>query len=133
MNHEELTSLIIKELGRHHDPKEITRKVCEESTLNWNEAQRLVDEVATQNKRQIAARQSPLLLVLSVATLLAGIGLLAYGIRFFFIVSHESTVMQVLSLRSGYYILGELATGVGMISGGLFGAWKTLANLLPEG
>ena len=132
MNNEELTNLIVKELSKHRDRKEITRIVCEQSYLNWNEAEKLVAEVAENNKRRIAARQSPFLLAVSLITLLAGIGLLAYGIRFLFIFSQESTWMQILSLRSGYYVIGELVTGIGMTGGGLFGAWKTVASLLPE-
>ncbi len=132
LNNEELVNFIIKEISRHQDRREITRKVCEQSMLDWNEAERLVAEVAEKNKRKIAARQSPFLLVLSVGTLLAGLGLLAYGVRYIIIFSQESTMMQILSLRSGYYVIGELATGLGMTGGGLYGTWKTLASLFPE-
>jgi hypothetical protein len=132
LSNEDLTNFIIKELGRHQDPKEITRKVCEQSTLNWNEAEQFIAEVTEQNKRKIAARQSPFLLAVSIVTFLAGIGLLAYSIRFFFIFSQESTLLQIISLRSGYYVIGELATGVAMTGGGLYGIWKTVASLFPE-
>jgi hypothetical protein len=132
MNNEELTNLIVKELSKHRDRKEITRIVCEQSYLNWNEAEKLIAEVAEKNKRTIAARQSPFLLAVSIVILLAGIGLLAYSTRFFLIFSQESTLMQILSLRSGYYVISELVTGIGMTGGGLFGAWKTVASLFPE-
>jgi hypothetical protein len=55
MNNEELTSLIIKELGKHRERQDIVSKICEQSTLSWGEAERLVAEVEGQNKRKIAA------------------------------------------------------------------------------
>jgi hypothetical protein len=132
MNNEELTNLIVKELSKHRDRKDITQVVCERSHLDWKDAEKLVAEVEEKNKRTIAARQSPFLLAVSIVILLAGIGLLGYSIRFFFIFSQESTLMKVLSLRSGYYVIGELVTGIGMTGGGLFGAWKTVASVLPD-
>ena len=132
LNNEELTNLIVKELSKHRDRKDITQVVCERSHLDWKDAEKLVAEVAEKNKRTIAARQSPFLLAVSIVILLAGIGLLGYSIRFFFIFSQESTLMKVLSLRSGYYVIGELVTGIGMTGGGLFGAWKTVASVFPD-
>jgi len=132
LNNEELTNLIVKELSKHRDRKDITQVVCERSYLDWKDAEKLVAEVAEKNKRTIAARQSPFLLAVSIVILLAGIGLLAYSIRFFFIFSQESAVMKILSLRSGYYVIGELVTGIGMTGGGLFGAWKTVASVFPD-
>ena len=132
MNNEELTNLIVKELSKHRDRKDITQAVCERSYLDWNDAEKLVAEVAEKNKRTIAARQSPFLLAVSIVILLAGIGLLAYSIRFFFIFAQESTMLKILSLRSGYYVIGELVTGIGMTGGGLFGAWKTVASVFSD-
>ena len=132
MNNEELTNLIIKELSRHRDPREITRRVCEESMLNWNEAQRLVDEVATQNRRKIATRQTPLLIFLSISTLILGVGLLFTNVKFIFDFFQRDTLGQILGLQSGYYRLAESVTGLGMTIGGFYGLWKTLGALLPD-
>ena len=132
MNNEELTNLIVKELSKHRDRKEITRIVCEHSYLNWNEAEKLVGDVAIQSKRTIAARQSPLLVFLSIGTLVLGIGLLAYSVKYIVDFVQEDTVARILSLRSGYYILGESVTGLGMTVGGFYGLWKTMAALFPD-
>lgn len=132
MNKEELTNLIIKELSRHKDRKEIVQKVCEQSTLNWSEAERLVEEFASQNKRKIAARQSPLLIFLSIGTLVLGIGLLAYNVKFVMDFFQKDTMGQILSLQSGYYRVATLVTGVGMTIGGFYGMWNTLAALFPD-
>ena len=53
---EELTSLIIKELGKHRDRKEITRKVCEQAGLNWKEAEQLIVLVEARHRRTITTR-----------------------------------------------------------------------------
>ena len=132
MNNEELTNLIIKELSKHRERKEITRIVCEHSYLNWNEAEKLVEEVATQNKRTIATRQSPLLIFLSIGILVLGIGFLAYNVQFLMDFFQRDTVGQILAVRGGYYRLAGAVTGLGMTVGGFFGLWKTIATLFPD-
>ena len=132
MNNEELTILIINGLSKHQDRKEIVRQICEQSYLNWNEAERLVEEVASQNKAKIAARQSPLLIFLSIGTLVFGIGLLAYNAHFVIGFFQTDTIGQILSLQSGYYRLGGLVTGLGMTVGGFYGLWQTIATLFPD-
>jgi len=129
---EELTNLIIKELAKHHDRKNIIQKVCEGSNLNWTEAEHLVRQVETQHRRKIAGRQSPLLVVLSIGTLLLGLGLLAYNMQFLIHFFQKDILGQIVSLRSGYYEVAGLLTGLSMTIGGLYGLWKTLTSLLPD-
>jgi hypothetical protein len=132
MNNEELTQFIVKELSKHHDRGEIVRKICEQTTLSWSEAERTIAEVESQNKRKIASRQGPLLIFMSIATLVIGIGLLAYNIELLFAIFNSDLMTQILSLQSGYYRLAGLVTGVGMIIGGLYGSWNVLASFLPD-
>jgi len=132
MNNEELTNLIIKELGKHHDRKAIVHKVCEEGKLNWSEAERLIAEVETHNKRKIAARQGPFLILVSIGTLVLGIGLLAYNMEVLVSIFNRDLLQQILSLQSGYYRLAGLITGLGMTIGGLYGAWTALASFFPD-
>src|SRR5574338_326457 len=107
---EELTTFIIKELGKHHDRKEIVRKVCEQSPLDWKEAEQLIILVEAQHKRTIAVRQTPLLLFLSIGTLLIGIGLLAFNLEILFAFFQKDVLGQVLSLQSSYYRILGLVT-----------------------
>ena len=132
MNNEELSKLIIKELGHHHDRNAVINKVCEQSTLTWGEAERLIAEVEAQNKRKIAARQSPLLIFLSIGIFLLGIWLLANSIQFLLSFSQRDTLGQILSLQSGYYRIVQLVTGLAMTVGGLYGIWKTLSALFSD-
>jgi hypothetical protein len=129
---EELTVFIIKELGKHHDRKEIVRKVCEQSQLTWKEAEQLITLVESQHKRTIAGRQTPLLLFLSIGTLLIGLGLLAFNLQILFAFFQSDVLGQVLSLQSSYYRLIGLITGLGMTVGGLVGLWRAFGDLFPE-
>jgi hypothetical protein len=132
MDKEELINLIIKELGRHRHRQEIVRKICEASTLSWSEAERLIAEVEEQNKRKIATRQGPLLIFLSIGTLVLGIGLLAYNVELLVAIFNRDLLGQILALRSGYYRLIGLVTGLAMTIGGPYGIWTTLASFLPD-
>jgi hypothetical protein len=129
---EELTYLIIKELGKHHDRKEIVRKVCEQGGLNWKEAEQLILLVETQHKRTIAGRQTPLLLFLSIGTLLLGIGLLAFNMQILMAFFQKDVLAQILSLQSSYYRIGGLITGLGMTVGGMVGLWKAFGAIFPD-
>jgi len=132
MNNEELTNLIIKDLGRHRDHQEIVRKICEQSSLSWSEAENLIAEVEAQNRRKIAARQGPLLMFLSIGSLLLGIGLLGYNMEILIAIFNADLMQQILSLQSGYYRLASLLTGLGMTVGGLYGVWTTMASFFTD-
>jgi hypothetical protein len=129
---EELTPFIINELSRHHDRTDIIRKICERSTLDWKDAERLITLVEAQNKRTIATRQTPMLLFLSIGTLLLGIGLLAFNMEILLAFFQKDLLGQVLSLQSSYYRILGLITGLGMTVGGLVGLWRAIGAIFPE-
>lgn len=129
---EELTAFIIKELGKHHDRKEIIRNVCERSELDWKGAERLVALVESEHKGTITSRQTPLLLFLSIGTLLIGLGLLAFNMQIVVAFFQKDVLSQILALQSGYYRLIGLITGLGMTVGGLVGLWKAFGSLFPD-
>jgi hypothetical protein len=129
---EELTTFIVKELGRQHDRKEIIRKVCEQSGLNWKEAEQLTVLVEAQHRRTIAVRQTPLLLFFSIGTLLLGIALLVYNMQILVAFFDRDILGKLISVQSSYYRLIGLATGLGMTGGGMFGLWRSLASIFPD-
>src|SRR5215212_11429560 len=95
---EELTTLIIKELGKHRDRNQIIQRICERSGLNWKEAERLIILVEAQHRRTIVVRQTPLSLFLSIGTLLLGIGLLEFNMQVLAAFFQSDLLSQVLSL-----------------------------------
>ena len=132
MNQDEITNLVIKELGKNRDRQEIVRKICEATTLNWGEVENLILEVESQNRRKIAAKRGPLLIFISIGTLLLGIALLIYNMEVLMAIFNRDLLGQVLSLQSGYYRLLSLVTGLSMTIGGLYGVWTTLGSFLPD-
>jgi hypothetical protein len=129
---DELTTLIIKELGRQRSRQDIIQKVCERGELDWKDAERLITLVESQHKRTIATRQTPLLLFLSIGTLLIGIGLLAFNMQILFAFFQRDVLGQILSLQSSYYRIIGLVTGLGMTVGGMVGLWKAFGAIFPE-
>jgi len=129
---EELTPFIIKELGKHHSHKEIIEKICQQSTLSWTEAEQLVALVEAQHPRAIAGRQTPLLLFISIGTLLLGVSLLAMNLQVLAGLFHKDVLAQIVSAQSSYYRIIGLVTGLGMTGGGLVGLWRALGAVFPE-
>ncbi|MGE5073656.1 MAG: hypothetical protein ACM3MF_09530 [Anaerolineae bacterium] len=129
---EQLAQQIVNDLGKHRSRNEIIRTVCEEGGLNWPEAEKFVQQVEQEHGRAIARRQGPLLIFLSVSTLIIGVLLLLYSVEFFVAFFQGDTLEKILSVRSGYYRIAGAVTGLGMVVGGLIGMWKTVIPLLPE-
>ena len=130
----DLTTFIIKELSKRPNRKETIRNVCKKGGFPWKDAERLVILVEAQHKRTISEyrSQSPLLLFVSVATLLLGIGLLVYNMQTLFAFSPKDVLEQILSLQNNSYQLIELGTGLGLTIGGLVGLWKALGAIFPN-
>jgi len=130
----DLTTFIVKALSRRPNRKEVVRKVCKKGGFSWKDAERLVILVEAQHKHKISEyhSQSPLLLFVSVATLLLGIGLLFYTMQTLFAVSPKDVLEQILSLQDNSYRLIELGTGLGMTTGGGVGLWKALGSIFPD-
>lgn len=129
---EELTAFIIKELGKQRSRQDIIQKVCERGGLHWKDAEQLIALVETQHKRTIATRQTPLLLFLSIGTLLIGIGLLAFNMQILLAFFQKDVLGQILSLQGSYYQVIGLVTGLGMTVGGMVGLWKAFGAIFPE-
>ena len=134
MNKEKATEFVIRELGKHHNRNEIITALCEQMGLNWQEAGKLVQEIESQHGRAIAARQSPIVIVLGIGLLIVGIGLTCYESMFFmnfFQSRHDVlSVDNALEIRSVYYQAGSLLTGISMIIGGIVGSWEVISKLL---
>jgi hypothetical protein len=130
----ELTPFIIKQLCRCPRRDEVVRKVCKKGGFAWKDAERLVILVEAQHKREITEyrSQSPVLLLVSVATLLLGVGLLIYNTQALWAISSNEVIREILGLRANAYQLVELGGGLGLTLGGAIGLWKALGSIFPE-
>jgi hypothetical protein len=129
---EELTSLIIKELGKHRDRKAIIRRVSERGGLNWKEAERLLILVEARHRRSLVPNQSPWLLFLSIGMLILGIGLLGFNLQILLEFFQQDVAAQILSLQSSSFRMIGVITGFGMTVGGMVGLWKAFGAIFPE-
>ena len=129
---EELTTFIVKQLGKHRDRRDVIQKVCEQGGLNWKEAERLLILVEARHKRSILTDKSPWLLFLSIGTLILGIGLLGFNLQLLLAIFQQDVLGQILSLQSSSYRMIGLITGLGMTVGGLIGLWKAFGTIFPE-
>src|SRR5689334_23004634 len=109
---EQLSAMIVRDLAKHRSRNEIVRAICEQEGINWADAERLVAEVELQNAHTIARQQSPLMIFLSVGTLLIGLMLLLYGLNYVMGFFQRDALEQLLSLRTGYYRLAGALTGL---------------------
>lgn len=127
---EELTTFIIKELGKPVDRQEIIRRVCKKGGLHWKEAERLVILIEARYRRATPTRQTTLLLFLSLAALLLGIGFLAYNLEILLVFFQKVVLGETLRLKGSHSI--ELLSGFGMTVGGMIGLWKALGSIFPN-
>lgn len=129
---EELTAFIIKELSKQRDRQRIVKKVCERGGLNWKQAEQLITLIEAKHRRTITVQQAPLLLFLSIGTLLLGIGLLGFNLQILLAFFQRDVLEQILNLQSSSYRVVGLVTGLGMTVGGLIGLWKSFGTIFPE-
>src|SRR5512134_176676 len=106
---QDLTTFIIRELSKCSSRKHVVKKVCRKGGFRWQDAERLVILVEAQHRHKISEyrSQSPLLLFISVAILLLGIGLLFYNMQTLLSVSPKDILGHIVSLQNNSYRLLE--------------------------
>jgi hypothetical protein len=124
---QENIAFVISELGKHRNRNDLIMALCEKTGGSWNEMQRFVQQVESQNRQKITARQSPILIMIGVTTILMGLVLTVYmaietwhGANYFLI----GTPIPY----SGNVFYG--VTGLGMLGGGTLGTLRTLRSLM---
>src|SRR6185295_270664 len=94
-----LADFVVHEFGRHRSHDEIVRSLSERHHLAWAEAQNLVAKIAHEQRRTIAARQSPFLIFLGIVTIIAGCYLVGRGILTLSQLYANPTLLRVLNVR----------------------------------
>jgi hypothetical protein len=136
MDKDKATEFVVSELGKHHSRNEIIVALCEQMGLDWREAELLVQEIESQHGREIAARQSPLILIFGISLFITGLGLTCYNSFFFFDFFQSShtdlTLDTAFELRALILRTVSLIAGIAMIVGGITGSWKTISKWISE-
>ena len=126
MNKEEATAFVIGELGKLRPRNDIVQKLCEVTGMNWAQAEKFVQIVASEHRSLIAQKQSPVVVGLGALTLIAGLALSIWVTY----ATLQGVIIFFLSFPVPY--LGNITyfiVGVGMTAGGLRGVWETLVRV----
>jgi hypothetical protein len=130
----ELEAFILRALMKTSKQSEVVMMVCERANLSWNDAQRLVARVATQNRKKLTGRQNMIVIPLAAIAIIAGL-LLAYaGLSEILMVA---TAVQAIQAGNPAAIPIEardpmrnapwaVVFGIGLAVGGGFGLFKAL-------
>lgn len=127
--------------GESHD--DIILDLCETENMTWPEAEALLERVGAEKKHHIVLAQSPLLVLIALATFIGGVGLVVYSafnISSAFL-SYQDTnsgsvgaLGMVLHLFTyGEYLWFLALLGLGMIIGSLKGmqdVWSAVFHKL---
>jgi hypothetical protein len=132
MKKEEAVNFVIQELGKHHSENEITMALCQKTGMTWHQAEQFIHQVQAEHKHTISSHQSPLLIVMGVAFVLIGLGLIFYNLEFIVSLFNKDALGLALSARSVYYRIGSIITGFGMAIGGSIGLRGVISELLDK-
>jgi hypothetical protein len=125
----ENVAFVIKEIAGHRHRNDVIMALCEKTATPWNDVQRFVQRVESENRQAITARQSPLLLMIGAGLIIAGLFVVVYyGYR-----TLTGTIIIFLSMPIPY--LGNavyIGTGLAMMAGGTVGVLRTARNLIKK-
>ena len=96
----------------------LTRALSEQHYLAWSDAQELMAKVERENRRTIAARQSPFFIFLGVATIIGGCALAgraSFALYYMYANATElSGAAAIPDPRVLWFAAGQLITGIAM-------------------
>jgi hypothetical protein len=124
MDQNAATQYVIRELGRHTQRNDIILYLCEQLKCSWSDAEKFIRDVEQKNRKTIAARQSPLLIVIGVFTVIGGLVLAGYGL---YELSHGVLVIGLLSAPTPTPLI--VLVGLGMMAGGGYGVLREIVTL----
>jgi len=126
MNQQEATEFVIQELGKHHQKNDIIQKLCESTSMNWNQAEKFIQQVEAQHSGTIAQKQSPM--IVAIGTVVAIAGLTVTVIAVYATLTGESMRMRGIPIPYAGNIV-YFVGGIAMIGGALRGMWDTIVRM----
>lgn len=123
---EELVELVVRRLASHTRPNDIAYELCERTGLSWPQAEALVHEIAANQRHRIGRRQTPILLITGLMTILIGVGLFAYSFSVIRPVFQDPGAFA-LAIPWLWQELVMMAIGTAMVIGGILGLWHALS------
>jgi len=129
-NLEEIRLFVIKSLINHHRHNDIVAAVCTRTGMNWNAAQRFVATTQTQSHEELSRNNTSFMLLFSVLFIIGGILLLGWSVISMINYYNSLTGLEpeVLPPEFLVWIFTGFITSLGIISGGIFGFYRSLSN-----
>lgn len=128
---------LVRRLERAANRDDLVFEISRKTGQSWEQAAAYLDDLETRNASRIQRRQAPILLILSLGALLAG---LALGLAYYLQVS--AALREMLGRAAGLreifayavaatYNLPGLIAGATLAAGGLMGVFTTLLKREP--
>jgi len=124
MDQNTATQYVIRELGRHTQRNDIIMRLCEQLKCSWPDAEKFIRYVEQNNRKAITVRQSPLLILIGIGTVIAGLATAGYGL---YELAHGVLVIGVLTAPTPTPLI--VLVGLAMIGGGGYGTLREIGSL----
>jgi hypothetical protein len=131
----ELEAEILKLLSKNKKRTDIAMMACEQTGMNWDQAQRLVARIESQNRKKLTSRHNRFLIPFTIIVLLAGVALLIAGASELLPIAREMADPQNDLVTDVMYTQGliqeafwALVMGLGLLLGGGVGLFKALQS-----
>lgn len=127
---EAVNRFVIKSIKNHHRHNDIVAAVCSRTKMDWNEAQRLVASIQTQNYEELSTSNRTTEMWLSMVFIFGGILLLGWSLSGVVYMIKALTGQQPSDLPSEFLVwqVGGFVISLGIIAGGIFGFYRSLSN-----
>lgn len=125
-NQDELVNLVVQNTKKHHKYSNIVETVCTETGWSWNDAQRFVARIQTDNQEQIAKSQRSFMIPFSVGFIIGGFLLLLWSIlaSFDYYSALTNHTQSTLSVELLPFTIAGYVTSLSLITGGLYGLYR---------
>jgi len=137
VNQEDLEDMILKLLRKDQRRSDVVMEVCEQTGMDWNQAQRLVAQISTKHNKHLVTRQNMFIIPLAALALLAGLGLIWASVSEGLEIARQMTESpsQIAYQTSEIeFILREgiwgFVIGISLFLGGTFGLIRALQTQL---
>lgn len=130
-----LEDLILKALTKNRRQDDIVMKVCERTGMTWDQAQRLVAQVAANNRKKLTSDQNKIFIPISIIVILGGFTLvlasasemLALVRSFLAFQSGATTILPEVDITVRGAPIAFI-TGLGLALGGFVGLVRSVQS-----
>lgn len=121
---------IIQQLSNGVNRNDVILELCHAQGLDWDQGEAMVRDVELYDEEHITRRQSPILMVFSLAVTLGGSALSAAAAYYLWDFFQMPSSDQLVYLPDLYSVGVMLILGIAMLAGGIIGFRRVLSAFL---